>query len=251
MAASPFLTEGLADDYFFFLAVLFLAGVFFFSVVALEVGFFFLVAMASSRYGQMIRNVTSPLGLGRTYFLKTIYFVLQLCITYNIQYVKQIIGGGFKLFYNPCEILYKRLRFGRMTPMMKNCSVEKNILSRLKIWVKFLLIAFVLGVSAAGCAGNDKIEDLEAEIVLPRHDMEIKEDETIYFEGAAGGGVPPYTYSWDFGVGIPPSNEYKPGLVGFKYEGAYKVLFYVKDAQGKTRSDFVRIIVKPNQDIGR
>jgi hypothetical protein len=103
---------------------------------------------------------------------------------------------------------------------------------------------------AAGGPPHDKVEDVTAKIVLPRHDMEIKEDETVYFEGEAVGGAPPYTFRWDFGVAIPPNNTYKPGLVGFRYEGAYKVFFYVKDAHGNTGSDFVRIIVKPKQDIG-
>jgi hypothetical protein len=134
---------------------------------------------------------------------------------------------------------------------MENLCVNKNIFSRVKILAKFVLAVCVWGILAAGCAGNDKVEDVEAKIVLPRHDMEIKEDETVYFEGEAGGGTPPYTFRWDFGVGIPPSNIYKPGLVNFKYEGAYKVFFYAEDARGNTGSDFVRIIVKPKQDIDR
>ena len=96
-----------------------------------------------------------------------------------------------------------------------------------------------------GCTDQVKNLELEAEITLPRNDQEIREGDIVYFEGKASGGTPPYTYGWDFGKTIPSINREKTGQIVFNFEGAYKVLFTVKDTSGNQSTDSVRIIVSP------
>jgi len=104
-----------------------------------------------------------------------------------------------------------------------------------------IIIICVSGVIAVSCA---KQEALTAEIVTPGRDLEITQGNEIYFEGTAAGGVPPYTYAWDFSLVAPPSAEDVPGKIVFNYEGAYKVVLTVTDSTGNMNRDFVRIIVK-------
>ena len=106
---------------------------------------------------------------------------------------------------------------------------------------KSTIAVCILGLITLGCL---KHEALTAEIVTPAQDIEITEGKAIYFEGSASGGVPPYTYGWDFSVVAPPSMEISPGKIVFNFEGAYKVVLSVKDSAGNMDADFVRIIVK-------
>ena len=119
-----------------------------------------------------------------------------------------------------------------------------NKMSLFKTIFKHLIIACFLGLIMIGCSNQDIQEELESNIILPPQNQEIWEGEIVYFEGIASGGAPPYTYHWNFGVGIPPSSKRKPGKIVFSYEEAHKVLFTVKDSKNNTNTDFVRIIVK-------
>jgi PKD domain len=95
------------------------------------------------------------------------------------------------------------------------------------------------------CAEQDKNMGLEAAITLPLQDQEIREGELVFFEGSASGGMPPYAYHWDFGKTMPPIQRKVTGQIVFNFEGAYKVLFTVKDSKGDESTDSVRIIVSP------
>ena len=68
--------------------------------------------------------------------------------------------------------------------------------------------------------------------------------EIVFFEGAASGGTPPYSYTWTFGAGIPPSKKKIPGETHFYYEGVYNVRFTVTDSKGYEDTDSVRIVVQ-------
>lgn len=96
-----------------------------------------------------------------------------------------------------------------------------------------------------GCSDRDKIQELQADITLPSGDQEIWIGDVVYFKGVGTGGTPPYSYHWDFGKTMPKSLQPNTGQVTFNYEGAYRVVFMVKDSTGKEATDSVRIIVNP------
>jgi hypothetical protein len=117
----------------------------------------------------------------------------------------------------------------------------------LKNIFKLLALICVCSLITLGCAEKDKYEALKADIVTPAQDREIIEGETLYFQGAASGGTPPYLYRWDFSVVAPSSSKQNPGEIAFNYKGAYKVSFTVKDTKGNIHTDFVRIIVEEDK----
>jgi PKD domain len=67
---------------------------------------------------------------------------------------------------------------------------------------------------------------------------------TFLFEANAEGGVPPYTYSWDFGDGSPQSNEIS---IHHTYEqaGLYDVTLRVTDSTGLTATSIGSVNVRP------
>jgi len=117
-------------------------------------------------------------------------------------------------------------------------------MSVLKIVYKHLMVACVLGLITIGCDNRDRDKALKSIILFPHQNQKIWEGEMIYFEGVVSGGISPYMYSWDFGVGILPSSNQKPGKIVFNYEGAYDVLFTVKDSAGHMDFDFIYVVVK-------
>ena len=116
-------------------------------------------------------------------------------------------------------------------------SVSNDKYSPILLLCLFLIIT--------GCTNQEKTIELRAEITLPSMDQEICEGGIVFFEGVVSGGAPSYTYIWDFGKTMPPIKKEKTGPVIFNYEGAYKVLFTVKDSKGNEDTDLVRIIVSP------
>ena len=106
---------------------------------------------------------------------------------------------------------------------------------------KVIITACILGFIAISCGKHDA---LTVEIVTPNQDLETAEGQAVYFEGSASGGIPPYTYLWDFSGVAQTSRENNPGKIFFNFEGAYKVVLTVKDSAGNMSTDFVRIIVK-------
>ena len=117
-------------------------------------------------------------------------------------------------------------------------------MSLLKKIYKHLIIIVILELVTIGCGNQEKQEALKSNIISPPKNQDIWEGEMVYFEGAASGGTPPYTYSWKFGAGIPPSKKKIPGETLFNYEGAYNVRLTVKDSKGHVNTDSVRIVVK-------
>ena len=120
-------------------------------------------------------------------------------------------------------------------------------MSLLKKIFKYLSLICIFCLITLGCSNKDKSEELKANIITPAQASEIIEGEKLYFQGAASGGIQPYTYNWDFSVAAPPSSEKNPGEIAFNYEGAYKVSLTVKDTKGKINTDFVRIIVEKDK----
>jgi len=108
-----------------------------------------------------------------------------------------------------------------------------------------LITILIILVIITGCTSQNEEIELKTKITLPSIDQNIWEGEIIFFEGIASGGTPPYTYIWDFGKTMPQIKKKESGQVVFNYEGAYKVLFIVRDSKGNENIDSVRIIVNP------
>jgi len=82
------------------------------------------------------------------------------------------------------------------------------------------------------------VEPLSAEADGPYHGK-VKED--INFQGSASGGVPPYTWSWNFGDGST-SNEQNPKHA-YNNAGHYVATLTVKDSDGNTATDSADVTV--------
>lgn len=67
----------------------------------------------------------------------------------------------------------------------------------------------------------------------------IKNKKTFLY-GAAFGGIPPYTYQWDFGDGST-SNEINPSHV-YKKNGNYMITFSAMDSAGEVQTDTTEIV---------
>jgi hypothetical protein len=59
----------------------------------------------------------------------------------------------------------------------------------------------------------------------------------IEFFGSVSGGVPPYSYKWDFGPQTRQILKEDPGIVIFKKPGTYNVTYHVEDSKGNTAFD--------------
>ncbi len=79
---------------------------------------------------------------------------------------------------------------------------------------------------------NDEAEPLIADAHGP-YEAEVGED--IQFTGSAEGGVPPYTYEWDFGNG-DTSDEQNP-TYSYDAAGEYDVVLTVTDSQKEVATD--------------
>lgn len=109
---------------------------------------------------------------------------------------------------------------------------------------------FFLGIIALAIVGcdNSALNTLNATIIVPPTDVEIEKGESVFFEGHASGGTPPYKFVWHFDRGASDCALQKTGEVIFNYEGAYMTSLTVRDSQGATVSDFVRIIISGESD---
>jgi len=82
-----------------------------------------------------------------------------------------------------------------------------------------------------------------ASIIEPSSAREIFEGRSVRFSGQAREGNGPFTFSWDFGGGAPPSASREPGDVVFTKPGLYEVTFTVKDVHGDAHSAFTTVSV--------
>ena len=126
--------------------------------------------------------------------------------------------------------------------------MQKRIYFINKLYI-FILSFFILFASNYGC-DDKKFEELKVDILLDRKYIDIFQGEEVYFSCKAVGGLSPYTYSWNFGVGIPSSSVKTPGLIAFQFESTKKIILTVKDSTGITSEDYVYINVKKRFDIG-
>ena len=83
------------------------------------------------------------------------------------------------------------------------------------------------------------IASLIARIVGPSNAMA---GELVIFNGRASGGVPPYSYFWDFGDGTT-STEENPHHV-YERPGTYTVTLTVTDSRGNEATDTMQVTVK-------
>jgi hypothetical protein len=111
------------------------------------------------------------------------------------------------------------------------------------------MFGFFLGLFFWGCGAQSKDQPLKSIISAPPRNQEIRVGESVYFEGDATGGLPPYSYLWNFGVCFSQSSEKTPGELIFQYEGAYKVKLSVIDSEGKTDVASVNIFVQPKSEM--
>jgi PKD repeat protein len=64
----------------------------------------------------------------------------------------------------------------------------------------------------------------------------------VTFTGGAQGGLPPYSYSWDFGDSTPISTVQNPNHI-FGSSGTYTVVLVVTDAEGNHATNSIRVQV--------
>ena len=106
-----------------------------------------------------------------------------------------------------------------------------------------VLAIFIVLATAGGCTNKISVEALEAKIITPGNDVNIKEGESVFFQGYASGGVPPYSYFWYFGKGAPDSENQNTGEVFFNFEGAYKAILTVTDSNGNNDNAVILVFV--------
>jgi hypothetical protein len=88
------------------------------------------------------------------------------------------------------------------------------------------------------------IAPLTTSIVNPVGNQSITAGTSLSFVGNVQGGVPPYTYTWAFPGGDPPTgNTLSPGAVKFDTAGTYNVTFTATDNTGKTASSSIQVTV--------
>ena len=115
-----------------------------------------------------------------------------------------------------------------------------------------ILSMVVLGLmtvicTGSGCSRSSNNETLEAKIITPKNDVYIKEGESVFFQGFASGGSPPYRYFWHFGAAASDSSEQNTGEIVFNFEGAYTATLTVTDRNGSKDNDSMRILVDPGE----
>jgi hypothetical protein len=146
------------------------------------------------------------------------------------------------------EPTYNATRKDNFTRKIKNYRLFKKMkdFQRLR---RTTLFGFILILFLCGCGKQPEDQPLKSIISAPPRNQEIKAGESIYFEGKATGGVPPYSYLWNFDVCAPQSSEKTPGELIFQYEGAYNITLSVIDSKGKTDIVSVDIFVKPKSEF--
>lgn len=76
-----------------------------------------------------------------------------------------------------------------------------------------------------------------------------KPGEVVQFQGRAIGGIPAYTYLWDFGDG-ETSNEQNPQHI-YDNKGEYTAKLTINDAAGESATDNATVIIKKGRAIDR
>ena len=82
-------------------------------------------------------------------------------------------------------------------------------------------------------------------------DLEAEPDEgepplSVTFTTSVEDGVPPLTYTWDFGDSSPPGTGANPTHV-YQKEGEYTAVVTVKDSKGVSGSEEVDILVEEEE----
>jgi len=96
---------------------------------------------------------------------------------------------------------------------------------------------------------DDSVHICEALVVTCDADIELTNvDHPVNFTCSPGGGVPGYTYSWDFGDGVGTSGLQNPS---YAYSGAgnYSACVNVTDAAENTAQCCVNITVNPALEV--
>ncbi len=122
----------------------------------------------------------------------------------------------------------------------------KNITNTYKLFL-IISLAIILVISIAGCSKNAQKEELHVNIIAPASDVNIKENESVYFQAEATGGEPPYKYKWHFGTAFPDYFKKEVGEIVFKFEGAYQVMLTVTDRIGRQANDSMLVVVESGQ----
>ncbi|MBN2599877.1 MAG: PQQ-binding-like beta-propeller repeat protein [Candidatus Thermoplasmatota archaeon] len=73
------------------------------------------------------------------------------------------------------------------------------------------------------------------------------EGDVVNFDGDVYGGLPPYTYLWDFGE--ENSSDIEDPLHFYYNQGVYNVTFQVTDSEGNVSIDFTNVTVQPRKPI--
>lgn len=85
---------------------------------------------------------------------------------------------------------------------------------------------------------------LSVSIEAPVLSTNIKQGESVNFQGLVSGGAAPLTYVWDFGAGGPSgSSAEDPGSITFANAGSYTVTFTVTDSNNEVQSVTVFVTV--------
>lgn len=100
------------------------------------------------------------------------------------------------------------------------------------------------GAAAKPPAAAEPVEELYV-------DLEAEPDEgepplSVTFTTSVEDGVPPLTYTWDFGDSSPPGTGASPTHV-YQKEGEYTAVVTVKDSKGISGSEEVDILVEEEE----
>ncbi len=87
-------------------------------------------------------------------------------------------------------------------------------------------------------------EELKARIDLPgKYHVTSSTPGHVSFFGSASGGIPPYTFLWEFGEKTGSSQAEDPGIVIIRDKGLLNIRFTVTDSKGDTAQDLCELLI--------